>query len=191
MPVSVLLAWIGGPDAIVLALLVMVLGSLIALFVIGSGITLLQVAANPLSAALGIPLRSHFRLTISQAFNLLGTVLGPLVASQLLLRGGLFSANAAITMTPQARATSLRDIDHQFALIAVVVAALGIVIWSVPHRLHAPRVPRPVAGGLLSAFRSGWGLFGVSAIFLYVGIAVFAVFGRGETRSARLRVAVA
>ena len=42
---------------------------LVALFVIASGITVLQVAANPLVAALGPPERSHFRLTFSQAFN--------------------------------------------------------------------------------------------------------------------------
>lgn len=187
VPASVLLARTGGPNAIVLALAVMVAGCvivllgvtvesyaaiLLALFVIASGTTLLQVAANPLSAALGIPLRSHFRLTMSQAFNSLGTVLGPLVASQLLLRGGLFSSDAAISMTPQARAISLRDIDHQFALIAVIVLMLGIVIWSVRHRLHAPR-ERPVeTARLLSAFRSGWGLFGAFAIFIYVGAEV-------------------
>src|SRR3546814_1450937 len=52
-------------------------GVLLGLFVIASGITILHVAANPLAAAPGVPERSHFRLTLSQAFNSLGTVLGP------------------------------------------------------------------------------------------------------------------
>lgn len=39
---------------------------LVALFVIGSGITVLQLAANPLAAVLGAPERSHYRLTLSQ-----------------------------------------------------------------------------------------------------------------------------
>src|SRR3546814_16941100 len=62
-------------------------GVLLGLFVIASGITILQVAANPLAAALGVPERSHFRLTLSQAFNSLGTVLGPLLGANLLLKG--------------------------------------------------------------------------------------------------------
>src|SRR5882757_8298858 len=60
-------------------------GVLLALFVIASGITVLQVAANPLAAALGPPDRSHFRLTLSQAFNSLGTVIAPYLGSMLML----------------------------------------------------------------------------------------------------------
>ena len=50
---------------------------LLGLFVLASGITILQVAANPLAAALGDPKYSHFRLTFSQTFNSLGTFIGP------------------------------------------------------------------------------------------------------------------
>ncbi len=67
----------------------LVLGTL---FVIAGGITVLQVAANPLAAALGDRARSHFRLTLSQAFNSFGTVLGPYLGSRLMLRGGIFAA---------------------------------------------------------------------------------------------------
>jgi FHS family L-fucose permease-like MFS transporter len=184
LPAAALLARMGAPNAIILALSAMVLGCLVAmlgatvdsypvillaLFVIASGITLLQVAANPLSATLGDPRRSHFRLTLSQAFNSLGTVLGPLVASLLLLRGGLFEAGGATAMTPRDRAISLRNIDHQFELIAVLVLALGVFIWSVRSRLQGTQARQPGGGNLLSAFRSGWGLFGAFAIFLYVG----------------------
>lgn len=49
---------------------------LFGLFVLASGITILQVAANPLAAGLGRPDRSHLRLTFSQALNSLGTFIG-------------------------------------------------------------------------------------------------------------------
>ena len=68
---------------------------LVALFVLGTGITLLQVAANPLAAVLGPPERSHFRLTFSQAFNSLGTVLGPYIVGRLILEGGVFALRDA------------------------------------------------------------------------------------------------
>ena len=59
---------------------------LLGLFVLASGITVLQVAANPLAAALGRPERSHFRLTFSQAFNSLGTFIGPYLGAALFLK---------------------------------------------------------------------------------------------------------
>src|SRR5215475_10048961 len=74
-------------------------GVLAALFVIASGVTLLQVAANPLSAALGKPEHSHFRLTLSQAFNSLGTVLGPRLGAGVMLAGGVFAAGAMTAET--------------------------------------------------------------------------------------------
>ena len=46
---------------------------LVALFVLASGITLLQVAANPFVAVLGKPETASSRLTLTQAFNSLGT----------------------------------------------------------------------------------------------------------------------
>ncbi len=189
LPASVLLARVGGPRAIELALgvavagcLVVLLGTrtqsypviLVALFVIASGITLLQVAANPLVAAHGEPSRAHARLTLAQAFNALGTVLGPVVAGRLLLRGGLFGSGTTpdpgLGSTGAARLVSLHNIDRQFELIALLVAALALMAWSVRRRLiAADPLPALLGGSLVSAFRSGWGLFGAFAVFVYVG----------------------
>ena len=52
---------------------------LLALFVLASGITLLQVAANPYVAILGEPATAASRLNLTQAFNSLGTTVGPWV----------------------------------------------------------------------------------------------------------------
>ncbi len=67
---------------------------LVALFVIASGITILQVVANPLAAALGPPERSHFRLTFSQTFNSFGTFLGPLLVLRHHPRGRHFRGHS-------------------------------------------------------------------------------------------------
>ena len=58
---------------------------LIALFVLASGITLLQVAANPYVSILGEPGTAASRLNLTQAFNSLGTTVGPWVGSVLIL----------------------------------------------------------------------------------------------------------
>ncbi len=58
---------------------------LAALFVLASGITLLQVAANPYVAILGKSETASSRLTLTQAFNSLGTTIAPLFGSLLIL----------------------------------------------------------------------------------------------------------
>lgn len=58
---------------------------LISLFVLASGITLLQVAVNPYVALLGDPAKGAFRLNLVQAFNSLGTTLAPIIGSALIL----------------------------------------------------------------------------------------------------------
>src|SRR6185437_7004700 len=144
VPGAALVSRLGYGRSIVYALLTMIVGCLfmpiatslqryelvlVALFVIASGITVLQVAANPLVAVLGPPERSHYRLTFAQAFNSLGTVIGPYLGSTLMLRGGLFSGAAASPDTEALRQASLRSVDKSFLLIAGLMILLFIFIW--------------------------------------------------------------
>ncbi|WP_230461391.1 MFS transporter [Sphingobium sp. CAP-1] len=102
LPAAGLVRRMGPANAILTALGMMIIGCvtmlgaanlaiyalvLAGLFVLASGITILQVSANPLAAALGSPERSHLRLTLSQAFNSFGTFLGPILGAHLFLRG--------------------------------------------------------------------------------------------------------
>jgi MFS transporter, FHS family, L-fucose permease len=145
---------------------------LVALFIIGSGITLLQLGANPLAAVLGAPERSHFRLTFSQGFNSLGTVIAPYLGSMLLLRGGVFAADGTAA-DAASRAASLRNIDTGFLAIAVMIALLAIFIWRFSGRLsRSTPPPAPAHDSVLHALRSRWALLGAAAIFLYVGAEV-------------------
>ena len=185
LPAAALVARQGSARSIIIALAVMVLGCLLmplativrlypmvllALFVLAAGITLLQVAANPLAASLGLPEYSHFRLTLSQAFNSLGTVFGPFFGALLLLRGGVFGPGSDI-MSGQTE--SLRHIDTAFLLIALVIAGLAFFIWRVRHAITAAAPAGAVADASpLSALTSLWAVLGAGAIFLYVGAEV-------------------
>src|SRR6478609_6541730 len=119
LPAAALIARLGNSKSIIFALGVMIAGCLIvpaathfdtfelvlvALFVIASGITILQVVANTLAAALGPPERSHFRLTFSQAFNSFGTWLAPKIVSGIILAGGIFAVTHGAKVTPELRA---------------------------------------------------------------------------------------
>ena len=185
IPAAAILGRLGYSQAIIVALVTMVAGCLIvpiatladfypgvliALFVIASGVTLLQVGANPLVAALGAPKSSHARLNFSQFFNSLGTTLGPLIAAPILLTGGVFAADAVIT-DPASRAESLRSIDLAFLAVGLFFAVVAVFIFTARKTINAA-APTPTAEDRMSplvALKSPWAVLGALAIFFYVG----------------------
>ena len=183
LPAAFVLEKMGYARTILLALAAMLVGCLlmpvathfnaywfvlIALFVIAGGITQLQVAANPLAALLGPPKSSHFRLTLSQTFNSLGTVIAPIIGSYLILRGGVFEG----AVSAVARDVTLRNVDTQFIAIAVILVLLGLFLWRLRRLLHVPHELDDANASPFAAFASRWALFGGLAIFLYVGAEV-------------------
>jgi FHS family L-fucose permease-like MFS transporter len=100
LPASWLLAKIGYLQSVVVGLVITAIGCLLftpaasagvywgfllAVFVMASGVTVVQVAANPLATAIGDPRFTHSRLTLAQAFNSLATMVGPLFGAALIL----------------------------------------------------------------------------------------------------------
>ena len=189
IPAAALLNRAGAVHTILIALATMVTGCLLvqfvtrfqsfeiilaALFVLGIGITTLQVAANPLAAALGPPERSHFRLTFAQAFNSLGVVLGVYYGSTIMLGEEALKSGRTPIADAAERAVALRGVTHAFVIIAALLVALMLFIWSSRQRIAdaaragADRVP----GSALAALKSRWAVFGAVAIGLYVGAEV-------------------
>jgi MFS transporter, FHS family, L-fucose permease len=149
---------------------------LIGLFVAASGITLLQVAANPLIASMGDQKSSHFRLNLSQAFNSLGAYIGGIFGAAYLLKGDLFEKD--VVLTDALKADGLSFVTNVYFEIA---AALGVFILAVfvvrkTIAAHAPALPAH-AESPLSALRSKWANLGAVAIFLYVGAEVCVISG--------------
>src|SRR5277367_873648 len=100
LPAGKVISWVGYQKGMVLGLLTTGLGTLLfypaagflsynlflgALFVLATGITILQVAANPYISVLGKPETASSRLNLAQAFNSLGTTLAPWVGGGLIL----------------------------------------------------------------------------------------------------------
>jgi MFS transporter, FHS family, L-fucose permease len=148
---------------------------LLGLFVLASGITVLQVAANPLAAVLGPPERSHFRLTFSQAFNSLGTFIGPYLGAFLFLKG--VEVKEGTVVSAATKAGSLAGIDRAFFWIAGLIILIGLLIFA-GRKLISVAAPSADGGSfgigaaIGQAFSSAWALFGGLAIFLYVGAEV-------------------
>ena len=150
---------------------------LLGLFVLGSGITILQVAANPLAAALGRPEYSHFRLTFSQTFNSLGTFIGPYVGAVLFLKG--IETKQCAATSQAARLSSLAGIDRAYFWICGFIIALAL-LFVIFRRVVTNSAPPPsqeiarrgLIAVILDALGSRWALLGGLAIFLYVGAEV-------------------
>lgn len=188
-PAAALLNKVGSVRSILIALTTMIVGCLVvqfitryqdywlilaALFILGIGITTLQVAANPLAAALGPPESSHFRLTFAQAFNSLGVVLGVNFGSKIMLGEEVLKSGHAPITNAADRILALNAVSHAFMLIAALLAGLMVFIWFSRKRIGAAAaaIEKSGEGSVLDALRSKWAIFGAVAIGLYVGAEV-------------------
>ena len=190
IPAGFILSRIGYLRGAVLGLVVMISGCLLfapaaafglfpafllALFVMASGITLLQVVANPLIAELGPAFSSSSRLTLAQAFNSLGTTIVPLIGAVLILRGGV-TINAANLSPAALRATRIaqaHSVQVPYLMIAAGLAVLALLLWLLRNR------PAPPVSPQMASFSAVWALrdrprlmLGTIAIFVYVGAEV-------------------
>jgi MFS transporter, FHS family, L-fucose permease len=147
-----------------------------ALMVLAAGITDLQVAANPYVAVLGPPETASSRLNLTQAFNSLGTTIGPFIGGLLILSVTAKSMAEIHSMSPEAlhryRVLEASSVKLPYLLIGIVVIAVGILI----SRYRLPAIPQAQRRTLQSAKESLWKhpqlVFGAVAIFVYVGAEV-------------------
>jgi FHS family L-fucose permease-like MFS transporter len=145
---------------------------LTALFVIASGITLLQVAANPYVAVIGPPESSSSRLNFVQAFNSFGTTLAPLFGGYLILgrsASGTVEGGAAVLTTEQ-RLADAQSVILPYLIVAAVLVVLAIVIARFPFPTLGKAARRALAEERkhLSLWRHRNLVFGVPAIFIYL-----------------------
>jgi FHS family L-fucose permease-like MFS transporter len=149
---------------------------LLGLFVAASGITLLQVAANPLIASMGDPKRAAFRLNLSQAFNSMGAFLGGVFGSKFLLDGPLFDKD--VTITEAMKATGLGFVTNVYLTLGGILALFTLAVFLVRNTITASS-PKMAAHkeSPFSAFKSKWANLGALGIFLYVGAEVCVISG--------------
>jgi len=150
---------------------------LVALFVLASGITMLQVAANPLMANLGGEQGSSGRLTLAQAFNSLGTTVGPRVGAAIIL-GVALNAPDPKTTAPDVmaafRAAEAHAVQLPFVGVAAVLVLLALVFWAVRNWPGAPQVEaNRRRHSTVQLLRTNPELaLGALSIFVYVGCEV-------------------
>ncbi|RMG74408.1 MAG: MFS transporter, partial [Bacteroidetes bacterium] len=128
---------------------------LAALFLLGIGFTLLQIAANPYVAIIGPADTASSRLNLAQAFNSFGTTIAPLIGGYFIFE---FFADAMGKPTTEGFMT----LYPIFATIFLLVAVL-IYFTSLP-RFESEEIEKGAG-----ALRHPWLVLGMVAIFAYVG----------------------
>src|SRR5512146_301002 len=189
LPAGALIARIGYVRGIVVGLLLMALGCslfspaaslgvyagfLVALFVMAAGITTLQVAANPLIAILGSERSSHSRLTFAQAFNSLGTTIGPFIGAAFILGSGTAALppGASSALLAAQRSAEAHAIEGPFLAIAGGLVVLALIFF-LARRPRVGAAAQAVAGRKdLALFARPRLLCGAISIFTYVGAEV-------------------
>jgi len=191
IPSAKIIDWIGYKRTIVVGLVTMGLGAMLfipaasvpsyplflcALMVLAAGITALQVAANPYVAVLGPPETASSRLNLAQAFNSLGTTIGPYL-------GGLFILSATPTAMDKVRQMSAGALQayriHEASSVKVPYLIIGaalfllavvIALFKLPPIPGAERHGQPSPGA--SVWKHRHLVLGAVAIFVYVGAEV-------------------
>jgi FHS family L-fucose permease-like MFS transporter len=147
---------------------------LLALFVLASGVVIVQVVSNPLISLLGPAKTAPSRLTFAQAFNSFGTTIFPRVGSALILGSlaGVSAAQLSGAALDAYRTAETQTIVNTYAGLAAALAVVAGVVWLFRNALKDERhEPGSMFGGFSLLQRPRFG-FGALCIFLYVGAEV-------------------
>ncbi len=188
IPAGFILSKIGYKRGIILGLMVMASGCLLfypaaesrvyivfllAVFILASGMTILQVAANPYVAALGSEEGASSRLNLAQAFNSLGTAIAPAVGAMLILSDKVKSTEEIEILSTTAKETYYTSeaaaVQSPFLGIAGFIVVLALVFLFVKLPKILQKAPK---GGYSTLLKNRSLMMGAAGIFVYVGAEV-------------------
>ncbi len=188
---------IGYKNGLVLGLLICGLGCLLfypagqtkayplflgALFILGAGVTVLQIAANPYVSILGPEKSAPSRLNLSQGLNSLGYVIAPLIGGILLFGKDVFGDAGGM----DAVKIPYLGLGVAFLVLAVIIKMIDLPTFTQEGKIEPG----------IKVFRHKHFIWGWFAIFFYVGAEVTVgsilinylgdetVLGKGEEETA-------
>lgn len=189
IPAGFILSKIGYKKGIILGLTIMSVGCmlfypaassriyivfLLAVFILASGMTVLQVAANPYVAALGPEESASSRLNLSQAFNSVGTAIAPAIGAMLILSDDIKTSEEIAALSETAK------LDYYNAEASAVqtpflgIAGLALLIALIFVFVKLPKILGQNAAkeGYVQVLKNRYLRLGALGIFVYVGAEV-------------------
>jgi len=127
---------------------------LIALFIVGLGFAMLQIAANPYVTILGPERTASSRLNLAQGFNSLGTTIGPLIGGYLIFQ---YFAHSG--------AHGAESVRMPYLAFFIIFVLLAIVFGFI----HLPDIGGGNIQSGAGALKHPHVVLGVVGIFMYVG----------------------
>lgn len=189
-PAGIMVKKVGYQKGLVIGLLVAALGCsgfalasnvheysvfLIALFVLASGVTILQVSANPYVSRLGKEETASSRLTLTQAFNAFGTTVAPYLGAILILSVAVASSDELAKMTADELTAYNLERSQAVMLPYFALSAALAVLAILFAFMRLPTIAQDTQEELDpndSIWKHSHLVFGVGAIFAYVGAEV-------------------
>ncbi|TKC02369.1 L-fucose:H+ symporter permease [Pedobacter cryotolerans] len=152
---------------------------LIALFIIGCGLTILETSANPYAAVLGDPAKSTNRLNLAASFNGLAAMIAPIVGSLFILSGKSYTQEELSAMPDTSRTAYFLE---EAAAVKMPYIILGLVLVAIAILFYFSRLPEvktkstdginSIQGSFFGALRHSHLRWAVIAQFFYVGAQV-------------------
>jgi MFS transporter, FHS family, L-fucose permease len=192
IPAGMIIKKVGYKNSIITGLLVFATGAflfvpaadtrnyelfLIALFIIGCGLTILETSANPYAAILGPPESSSKRLNLAASFNGLAAMVAPIVGSVFILSGKSFTPEQMAAMPEADKLSYLAGEAAAVKMPYIVLGTILVLVAILFYFMHLPSMKPEhteveVKPGFFSVLKFSHLSWAVVAQFFYVGAQV-------------------
>lgn len=192
IPAGILIKKIGYKNSIIAGLLVFATGAflfvpaantrtyelfLLALFIIGCGLTILETSANPYAAILGPAESSSKRLNLAASFNGLAAMIAPIIGSLFILSGKTLSPEQMAAMPEASKSSMLLEeaaaVKLPYTILGIVLVLVAILFYFMQlPTMKAEHAEVEIKPGFFSVLKFSHLSWAVVAQFFYVGAQV-------------------
>jgi len=150
---------------------------LVALFIIGCGLTMLETSANPYAAVLGDPAKATSRLNLAASFNGLAAMVAPMIGGLFILSGKSHTKDQLAAMTDASRNSYFLEEAASVKTPYIILGIILLIIAVIFYFIHLPEIKTKsidgeAKGSFFGALRHKHLKWAVVAQFFYVGAQV-------------------
>ncbi|KIA92084.1 fucose permease [Pedobacter kyungheensis] len=150
---------------------------LVALFIIGCGLTMLETSANPYAAVLGDPAKATSRLNLAASFNGLAAMVAPMIGGLFILSGKSHTKDQLAAMSAESRNSYFLEEAASVKTPYITLGIILLVIAVIFYFIHLPEIKTKsidgeAKGSFFGALRHKHLRWAVVAQFFYVGAQV-------------------